>query len=75
MAETKGLQSIRILRAEDIPVETRVKNNLPDTGFIEVRMERNSDTSPKFQIYSVDCMTALRGRLREKNLLFITIIQ
>ncbi len=64
-----SLQSIKILKAEDVPAETRIKNKLPSTGFIEVRIERNSDPATIFEKYTKKKISELRNKLKGKNLL------
>jgi len=65
-----ALESIRVLKAENIPIETRVKHNLPDTGFIEIRTERNSDPEPSFHKLDSARVLELREKLKGKNMLF-----
>jgi hypothetical protein len=64
------LESVRIVKAEDLPAETLAKHNLPSEGFIEVRIERNSDPSPTFHALDAKKTDELRHKLEQKSLLF-----
>lgn len=65
-----ALESIRIVKAENIPAETRSTHDLPDKGFVEVRIERSSDPKPSFHKLNKNRMQSFRDKLKKKNLLF-----
>ncbi len=65
-----GLESIKIVKASDLPAETLAKYGLPNKGFIEVRMEKDSPLGPKFKVLKSGSMDNIRKDLKEKDMLF-----
>lgn len=61
-----AVESITLVKVEDLPPEIRAENKLPETGVIEVRVERNSDPTLTFKDH-LEAIKELRERLSKEG--------
>lgn len=69
-AKEGKIESIRLVKAEDLPESTKRTFSLPDSGFVEIYIESNSDPEPKRGLpYTYDQFKAFREELKRGGFL------
>jgi len=64
-----GLESIKMVKAKELPESTRDKYKLPSKGLLEARTKRNPLIKIEFKPFKIGDSN-MRKELRENNLLF-----
>ena len=71
MAEEK-IESITIMKAEDLPADVRKEENI-SSGFVEVRVTRNSPPETKINKLSKSPLKVIRESFKKEDCLGINL--